>query len=242
MSVLPPIEEKAAYVERMFARIANQYDQINGVMTFGLDQGWRRYAVEQIAPPAGGRALDVGSGTGDFLPILAARGVQAIGADFTIAMMQAGLPKLAATSRAAFVGGDAMQLPFPNETFDAITTGFTMRNVVNIETAFREMWRVTRPGGAMACLEVARPHNPVVRFGHRLYFEGIVPRLAQLFGGDASAYTYLPQSARAFPPPEQLAELMRAAGWQEVRYRLLGMGAVAVHLGFKRNRPAGSGV
>jgi demethylmenaquinone methyltransferase/2-methoxy-6-polyprenyl-1,4-benzoquinol methylase len=233
MSVLPPIEAKAAYVERMFANIAGRYDQINAVMTFGLDAGWRRYAVAQIAPPAGGRALDVGTGTGDFLPLLAARGAQAVGADFTLAMMQAGLPKLDRAARAAFVGGDAMRLPFPDATFDALTTGFTMRNVVDIETAFREMWRVTRPGGAMACLEVARPRSALVRIGHRMYFEGIVPRLAQLFGGDAQAYTYLPQSARAFPPPERLAELMRAAGWSDVRYRLLGMGAVAVHIGHK---------
>lgn len=236
MSVLPPTEEKAAYVERMFARIAQRYDRINAAMTFGLDQGWRRYAVGQIAPPAGGMALDVGTGTGDFLPMLAACGAYAVGADFTIPMMQAGLTKLQATRRAAFVGGDALRLPFPDQTFDAITTGFTMRNVVDITQAFREMWRVARPGAAIACLEVARPRSPLIRFGHRIYFERAVPLLARLLGGDARAYTYLPQSARAFPPPDQLAILMHAAGWRDVRYRLLGMGAAAVHIGWKRNQ------
>jgi demethylmenaquinone methyltransferase / 2-methoxy-6-polyprenyl-1,4-benzoquinol methylase len=235
MSILPSQEEKAAYVERMFARIASRYDRINRVVTFGLDAGWRRYAVEQVAPPAGGRALDVGTGTGDFLPLLAAHGALAVGADFTLPMMMAGLEKLEMTGgRAVFVAGDALRLPFADETFDAITTGFTIRNVVNIEQAFAEMWRVTAPGGAVACLEVARPRYALVRLGHRLYFELAVPRLAQLFGGDARAYTYLPQSARAFPPPERLSELMRAAGWVDVRYRLVGMGAAAVHIGFKR--------
>ncbi len=233
MSVLPPIDEKAAYVERMFARIAGRYDTINAAMTFGLDRGWRRYAVAQLAPPAGGRALDVGTGTGDFLPILAACGVTAVGADFTLPMMQAGLPKIAHVAHTAFVAGDALHLPFPDATFDAITTGFTMRNVVDIGQAFAEMWRVARPGGAVACLEVARPHNPLVRLGHRIYFEQVVPRLAQMLGGDGRAYSYLPQSARAFPPPDQLATIMRTAGWQHVRYRLLGLGAAAVHVGYK---------
>jgi demethylmenaquinone methyltransferase / 2-methoxy-6-polyprenyl-1,4-benzoquinol methylase len=233
MSVLPSQEHKAAYVERMFAQIASRYDTINTAMTFGLDQGWRRYAVSQVAPTTGGFALDVGTGTGDFLPILAAHGMVAIGADFTVAMLQAGLPKIAPVADTAFVAGDALQLPFPDDTFDALTTGFTMRNVVNIEHAFAEMWRVARPGAKLACLEVARPTHPLVRFGHRLYFEQIVPRLAQALGGDARAYRYLPQSARAFPPPAALADLMRAAGWCDVHYKLVGLGAAAVHIGTK---------
>ncbi len=237
MSVLPDSEEKAAYVERMFARIATGYDRVNRVMTFGLDQGWRRTVVHQVAPPVGGRALDVGTGTGDFLPELAAwlQDGLAVGIDFTLPMMIAGRPKLQALegARAAFVDGDALRLPFPDNTFDAITTGFVMRNVTDIGQAFREMYRVTRPGGAMACLEVARPRSPLVRFGHRLYFEGVVPWIGQLLGGDRRAYTYLPQSARAFPPPERLALMMREAGWRHVTYRLHSLGAVAIHVGAK---------
>ncbi len=201
MSVLPTTDEKARYVERMFARIAPGYDRVNRVMTFGLDQGWRRQVVELVAPPVGGAALDVGTGTGDFLPELAAwsRTGLAVGLDFTVPMMRAGWPKLAGLEgdRAAFVGGDALQLPFPDESFDAITTGFVMRNVTDIAQAFREMYRVARPGAAMACLEVARPRSPLIRLGHRLYFEGVVPWIGQLLGGDRRAYTYLPQSARA---------------------------------------------
>jgi demethylmenaquinone methyltransferase/2-methoxy-6-polyprenyl-1,4-benzoquinol methylase len=232
LSVLPPPEQKAAYVERMFARIAPGYDRMNRVMTMGMDRSWREYAVRAVAPPAGGRALDVGSGTGDFLVELAGWMPDgfAVGVDFTVPMMQAGLPKLAAAcGRAGFVGGDALRLPFPDACFDAITTGFTMRNVSDIGQAFAELWRVARPGGVMACLEVARPRNPLLRLGHRLYFEQVVPRLTALLGADATAYAYLPQSARAFPDPPALAQIMEAAGWREVRYTLLGMGAVAVH-------------
>ena len=237
MSVLPPTEEKAAYVERMFARIAPGYDRMNRVMTIGMDRGWRDYAARAIAPPANGRALDVGTGTGDFLPLLAEwmpNGF-AVGLDFTVAMMQAGQPKLdQAHGRAGFVGGDALHLPFPDNSFDAITTGFTMRNVVDIGQAFREMYRVARPGCVVACLEVARPRNPLLRLGHQIYFEQVVPRITALLGGDQTAYTYLPQSARAFPLPDALARIIGKAGWSEVRYKLLGMGAVAVHTAYKR--------
>jgi demethylmenaquinone methyltransferase/2-methoxy-6-polyprenyl-1,4-benzoquinol methylase len=236
MSVLPPIEEKAAYVERMFARIAPGYDRMNRIMTGGMDQGWRAFAVAAVAPPAAGRALDIGAGTGDFLIELAGwlpDGL-AVGVDFTVPMMRAGLPKLARyRERAAFVGGDALCLPFPDETFDAITTGFTLRNVTDIAGAFREMWRIARPGCVMACLEVARPSNPLIRLGHRIYFERVVPLLARALGADPTAYTYLPHSARAFPQPEALAQIMQECGWSQVRYRRLGFGAVAVHIGSK---------
>jgi demethylmenaquinone methyltransferase/2-methoxy-6-polyprenyl-1,4-benzoquinol methylase len=237
MSVLPPVDEKARYVERMFARIAPRYDRVNRVMTFGLDQGWRRQVAAYVAPPVGGAALDVGTGTGDFLPELAgwAQGGIVVGVDFTVPMMQAGWPKLTplGPGRGAFVGGDALRLPFPDESFDAITTGFVMRNVTDIAQAFREMYRVAKPGAAVACLEVARPRNPLVRLGHRAYFEGVVPWIGQLLGGDRRAYTYLPQSARAFPAPDRLAAIMAAAGWSYVFYRRVGMGAAAIHVGAK---------
>lgn len=220
----------------MFARIAPGYDRMNRVMTIGMDHSWRQFTVEAVAPPACGCALDIGTGTGDFLPLLAAwmpDGI-AVGVDFTLPMMQAGLPKLdGLQGRAVFVGGDALRLPFPDETFDAITSGFTMRNVSDIEGAFREMWRVARPGCAVACLEVARPRNPLLRPGHRIYLEYMVPLLARILGADSTAYTYLPQSARLFPTPDLLARMMQDAGWSEVRYTLLDLGAVAVHIGLK---------
>ncbi|NJN66636.1 MAG: ubiquinone/menaquinone biosynthesis methyltransferase [Chloroflexaceae bacterium] len=239
--VLPTLEEKASYVERMFTQIAATYDATNRVMTFGLDQGWRQQIVETVAPFVDGRALDVGTGTGDFLPMLAAwmpEGI-AVGVDFCLPMMQEGLGKLDGASNPAplgersFVGGDALHLPFPDNSFDAITTGFAIRNVTDIVAAFREMWRVARPGGVVACLEVAQPCSPLLRLGHQWYFKVIVPRLGGLLSGNQRAYVYLYESARNFPPPNALARMMREAGWQHVQYRLSGLGAVAIHQGVK---------
>lgn len=236
MSSLPPPQEKSVYVEQMFSRIAAGYDRVNRVMTFGMDQGWRQYAVDLVAPPPDGRALDVGCGTGDFLPQLAVRAYDGlvVGVDYTLPMMQAGQPKIERLgSRGAFVDGDALRLPFADASFDAITTGFVMRNVTDIGAAFAEMWRVAKPGGRVACLEVARPTNPLVRFGHGIYFQRVVPIIARVMGGDPTAYTYLPQSARVFPPPDDLKRIMEGVGWRDVRYTLLGLGAVAVHIGVK---------
>lgn len=239
MSVLPPLEHKSTYVQTMFGKIAARYDLLNRVMTFGLDRGWRAFAVRHVTPldiAAPHCALDVATGTGDFLPMLHAAMPDAlvVGLDFALPMMQAGGAKLeAAGARSGYVGGDALSLPFPDNSFDAITTGFGMRNVVNIETAFREMYRVAKPGGRMACLEVARPRNALVRLGHQVYFNRVVPIIGKLIAGNAEAYTYLPQSAQRFPPPDELADLLRNASWHNVSYALLGFGAVAVHVAEK---------
>lgn len=233
---LPSPDEKPAYVSRMFGAIAERYDTVNRLMTFGLDVGWRRFAVRHGVVEAGDaprRALDVATGTGDFLPILHAAMPEAlvVGADFSMPMMRAGFAKLVATGeRGAYVGGDALDLPFPATTFDVVTTGFALRNVADIPAALREMHRVTRPGGRLVCLEVARPRSVLLRWGHRIYFMRVVPLIGALVGRNMEAYTYLPQSAEAFPPPEALRELLAAAGWRRVRYHLLGLGAVAVHV------------
>jgi demethylmenaquinone methyltransferase/2-methoxy-6-polyprenyl-1,4-benzoquinol methylase len=237
MSVLPPIEQKSQYVEQMFSRIAPGYDRMNRIMTGGLDRGWRSYTIAKAAPPANGVVLDVGSGTGDFLLELAewVPDGQVVGIDLTVSMMKAGLPKIAPLgNKAGFVAGDAMILPFADNTFDAITTGFTMRNVVDIDTTFREMWRVAKPGCVFACLEVARPTFMPFRIGHKIYFEYVVPRLAKLLGADPVAYAYLPQSAQHFPQPDVLARMLSEAGWHDVQYQLLGLGAVAVHTAIKK--------
>jgi demethylmenaquinone methyltransferase/2-methoxy-6-polyprenyl-1,4-benzoquinol methylase len=232
LSVLPAPEEKATYVNEMFTAIAGRYDVMNRLMTFGLDQGWRRWAARAIARPGASHALDVGTGTGDFLPIIeqAMPGALVVGVDFTLAMMVAGQAKIdARTERGAFINGDALELPFTDASFDAVSTGFAIRNVADIAQAFREMARVTRPGGRMACLEVARPRNPLVRWGHQFYFNNIVPIIGRVVGGNSRAYTYLPQSAGQFPPPPELARIIGQSGWRDVAWRTLGMGAVAVH-------------
>jgi demethylmenaquinone methyltransferase/2-methoxy-6-polyprenyl-1,4-benzoquinol methylase len=134
-----------------------------------------------------------------------------------------------------WVAADALQLPFSDNTFDCVTTGFAMRNVVNIEQAFRDMMRVVKPGGRVVCLEVARPKFALVRWGHRLYFNKIVPLLGRLISRHKEAYTYLPASAENFPPPEELKRIMERAGLGRVRFKRYGLGAVAIHVGVKPN-------
>ncbi|MEY3989269.1 MAG: hypothetical protein RI985_350 [Chloroflexota bacterium] len=233
MSVLPPPSEKASYVARMFGRIARGYDRMNRLMTFGLDNWWRQIVVRQINPAPDATMLDIGSGTGPFLPILrqhAPHGI-AIGADFVLPMMQSGLHRL--DEHSAFVCADAQQLPFDDNTFDTVTAGFVIRNVSDIDACFREVLRITKPGGRFAILEVARPRSALVRWGHQVYFEDVMPRIAQLLGADPVAYRYLPQSSRLFPDPPVLADMLRAVGWADVTYQHLPPNAVALHIATK---------
>lgn len=233
MSVLPPPSEKASYVARMFGRIASGYDRMNRLMTFGLDDWWRQIVVRQINPAPDAIMLDIGSGTGPFLPLLRKHAPQgiAIGADFVLPMMQSGVHRL--DEHSAFVCADAQKLPFADNTFDTVTAGFVIRNVSDIDTCFREVLRITKPGGRFAILEVARPQSAVVRWGHRVYFEEVMPRIAQLLGADAEAYRYLPESSRLFPDPPVLADMLQIAGWHHVTYRHLPPNAVALHVATK---------
>ncbi len=232
-------ERKAEYVNRMFAQIAPSYDKMNRLMTFGLDQGWRKVVVAEAAPPWGGKALDVATGTGDIALALAPKvGPQGeiIASDFCLEMMLPGpgkADKAGVGSFVRWVAADALNLPFSDNTFDCVTTGFAMRNVTNIEQAFRDMGRVVKPGGRVVCLEVARPNFAPVRWGHQLYFNKIVPLIGRLISGHREAYTYLPDSARNFPPPEELKRIMERAGLTQVRFRSYGFGAVAIHVGLK---------
>lgn len=232
-------EQKAAYVNTMFDTIAPRYDLMNRLMTFGMDRGWRNFVVAQAEPPVGGRALDVATGTGDIAIALAKRiGLQGtvLATDFSEAMMRPGPGKAAhaGVGRVVrFMVADALDLPFPDETFDCVTTGFAMRNVTDIERAFGEMRRVTKPGGRVVCLEVAKPAFPPARFLHQMYFNHLVPLLGRIITGNSEAYRYLPASARNFPPPPALKAIMEHAGLRAVRFRRLSLGAVAVHTGVK---------
>jgi demethylmenaquinone methyltransferase/2-methoxy-6-polyprenyl-1,4-benzoquinol methylase len=225
---------KRRYVRGMFARIARRYDLVNTLMSLGQDALWRRYAARRAAPKPGELALDVGTGTGLLAQRLARAGACTIAVDFCEDMMLEGRRRGVGKSEPVyFVGADALKLPFPDDTFHCITTGFTMRNVVDIEAAFREMRRVLRPGGRLVCLEVGRPRTSMARRLHALYTRKVVPLLGTLLTGDADAYTYLPSSMDKFPSPPELARIMRAAGLRNVHYKLLTFGAVAVHSSVK---------
>lgn len=235
----PPISNKATYVHAMFDTIAPRYDLMNRLMTFGMDRGWRNDVVAQAAPPVGGKALDVATGTGDIAIALAKRiGPRGtvVAMDFSEGMMRPGPGKATHAGVGGvirFMAANALDLPFPDDTFDCVTTGFAMRNVTDIERAFREMRRVTKPGGRVVCLEVAKPGFPPVRFLHHVYFNHLVPLLGRLITGNGEAYRYLPESARNFPPPFALKAIMERAGLRDVRFRRLSLGAVAIHTGTK---------
>ncbi len=235
LTAAPP-QDKARRVRDMFGAIAGRYDLMNRLMTGGRDAAWRREAVVLAALPAGGRALDVGTGTGDFLPLLAnaAPDASAIGVDFTWGMMAAGRDKLARQGGVTtFAAADALALPFPDDSFDAVVNGFLLRNVADLPLALAEMARVTRPGGRVVCLEITRPTLPVFRTVFRFYFHRLVPVIGGLISGRRGAYAYLPQSVDRFVSPDGLTHLLTAVGLRDVRYRRLGLGAVTLHVGVK---------
>jgi demethylmenaquinone methyltransferase/2-methoxy-6-polyprenyl-1,4-benzoquinol methylase len=227
-------EAKARYVNGMFSRIARRYDLMNVIMSLGQDAMWRRYMVNKAKPMPGGLALDVATGTGRIAQELAHRGSRAVGIDFTLSMMEQGRADgVGSQEPVYFAGADALRLPFGDDTFDCVTTGFAMRNVTDIEQAFREMRRVVKPCGRVVCLEVGRPQLGIARILNAAYTRGILPILGKLIAGDADAYSYLPSSMGKFPPPPELARIMRAAGLRYIDYRQLTFGAVAVHTGTK---------
>lgn len=250
-SVLPPPEQKAAYVQVMFGRIARRYDLMNRLMTLGRDRSWRRYTVSAAlksqtvsgAEKRGARTklLDVGTGTADLLlearkqrPSCPAVGLDVAPEMLTVAKRKLSLPK----GDGVLVQGDALRLPFYGGCFDAVVTGFVLRNVTDIPAAFAEMARVTRPGGRLACLEISRPRLPFFRQLFALYFYRLVPLLGSLVTGQRAAYTYLPHSLTAFLTPEEIVAVMRGTDWREPAHRRLMLGTVALVSGTRRGEAA----
>jgi demethylmenaquinone methyltransferase/2-methoxy-6-polyprenyl-1,4-benzoquinol methylase len=255
---LPAPEQKAHYVRHMFSRIAQRYDLMNRLMTLGRDQAWRRYTVELAvgSPPdqratrrdgnaaassaPGGivepRVLDVATGTGDLaLEVLRQRKeANVTGLDFTPEMLVAAQQKVDdVDADVSLMAGDALHLPFRDGSYDAVVTGFALRNVTDIPAAFAEMARVTRPGGRVACLEIAKPKTPLFRQLFGLYFYRLVPVVGGWITGQRSAYTYLPHSLTGFLTPDEIVDVMRRTGWRQVGYKRLMLGTVAVHVGVR---------
>ncbi len=234
-----PMDRDPGRIEAMFGGIAARYDVMNRLMTAGLDRRWRRTAALQSQVSSGDSVLDACCGTGDltFSLLDACPGCAVTGLDFTAAMVDRAREKAAARERrgrpapAAFVVGDLLDLPFDDDSFAAVTVGWGVRNVPDVARAFREMARVTRPGGRVVCLESTQaPAGPGRRF-HQVWMGMVVPLLGRVVTGDRAAYAYLPASVAAFPRAEGLAAIMAAAGLRNVRFRRLGFGAVALHVG-----------
>ena len=211
-------------VRRMFDRIAPVYDAMNRVMTAGLDRRWRRVTVEHVVRN-GDRVLDACCGTGDLAIAARARGADVVGLDFSEAMLERAGGK---STEIEWVRGDVLALPFDDASFDAVTVGFGVRNVDDLDAGLRELRRVLRPGGRLGILEITRPRGVVAPF-YRLWFDRVVPLLGKVLPGGA-AYTYLPASVRRFPGPEELAALLERSGFTAVRFRLFAGGIVALHV------------
>jgi demethylmenaquinone methyltransferase/2-methoxy-6-polyprenyl-1,4-benzoquinol methylase len=214
----------------MFDRIASVYDRMNSVMTAGMHHRWRRRAVDLARVGPGSRALDVATGTGDLAIELSARGAQVVGLDFSERMLELARAKAPGIE---FVQGNALELPYADASFDAVTVGFGARNFSDLERGLGELARVTRPGGRVVILEITSPQRPPLSWFFRLWFDRMVPALGR-FAGDSDAYTYLPSSVRRFPGPEELAGKLVAVGLEDVRWVLTAGGIIAIHAGAKQ--------
>jgi demethylmenaquinone methyltransferase/2-methoxy-6-polyprenyl-1,4-benzoquinol methylase len=227
-------QERADYVQNMFARIAGRYDLMNRLMTGGQDSHWRRFVIEQARLPVNGRLLDIATGTGDIAleGLNQTSGLQAVGGDFTLEMMRVG-QRYPERRAIRWVGADTLALPFPDNTFDAVTSGFLMRNVIDVPGAFREQMRVTKPGGRVVVLESSPPKQNPLRPFILIHLNYIIPTLGYLVTGEREAYSYLPDSTQQFQSPESLINIMRQVGFINIGYKLFMFGTIAIHAGQK---------
>jgi demethylmenaquinone methyltransferase/2-methoxy-6-polyprenyl-1,4-benzoquinol methylase len=220
------LDKRPADVSRMFDAVADRYDAMNRLMTFGREAGWRRVVQRAVGARPGLRVLDLAAGTGASTAPFAHTGATAIACDFSAGMLAEGRKR---HPDLTFVAGDALRLPFRDQSFDVTTVSFGLRNVASVETALRELARVTVTGGRLVVLETATPPARVVRAVNNAYTRHVMPRLARAFSSDPSSYRYLAESAAGWLTQPELAGALRDNGWQQVTWRDLMLGVVAVH-------------
>jgi demethylmenaquinone methyltransferase / 2-methoxy-6-polyprenyl-1,4-benzoquinol methylase len=232
--------KEPARIAGMFDAIARRYDALNHLLSAGLDRGWRRRAVVELALSGRERVLDMCTGTAD-LAIEAATSRagaarEVIGVDFAGEMLRRGLVKVRAAGladRVRLVRGDATRMPLPDESFDAALVAFGIRNVIDPEQVCREFHRVLRPGGVLGILEFGSPRAPLLRALYGWYFRALLPRIGRLVSSHGEAYSYLPASVETFPGPDEFCRAIRHTGFASVRYMPLSLGVVYLYLATK---------
>ena len=230
--------EKAGLVHGVFTNVASKYDVMNDVMSVGVHRLWKEAMMDWIAPRAGQRLLDVAGGTGDisFRFLKRAQGAEAVVLDMTENMLVEGRKRAEAAALSAhldWVTGDAMALPFEDNSFDVYTISFGIRNVTRIPDALSEAYRVLRPGGRLMVLEFSQLPSDGMQKLYDLYSFNVIPRMGELIASDRDSYQYLVESIRKFPDQETFAEMIRTAGFEQVKYRNLSLGIAALHSGWK---------
>ncbi len=225
-------EERARYVRQMFSQIAHRYDLMNRLMTGWQDVRWRREVITCARLSAGAHLLDLGTGTGDLAREALRRypGLRVAAADFTVTMMRVGEARY---GKLPWVAADALQLPFAEGQFDAVVSGFLMRNVIDVLQALREQYRVLKPGGRIVILDTTQPKRNLLWPFIWVHLHVVIPVLGGLLSGRRDAYTYLPDSTEKFLTAESLAEGMRQVGFEQVGFRRLMFGTIAIHWGEK---------
>jgi demethylmenaquinone methyltransferase/2-methoxy-6-polyprenyl-1,4-benzoquinol methylase len=229
------LDKQPHEVARMFDGVARRYDVTNTVLSFAQDRRWRRRTRQCLQLGPGARVLDLAAGTGVSTAEFARNGAAAVACDFSLGMLRAGRA-VRSRRQITFIAGDAMHLPFRDETFDAAVISFGLRNVSDVPGALREMARVVRPGGRLVICEFSRPTWRPFRALYLNYLMRALPWVARRVSSNADAYVYLAESIRAWPPQDELAATVAASGWGSVRYRNLTGGIVALHMA---ERPQG---
>ncbi|MEA3359048.1 MAG: ubiquinone/menaquinone biosynthesis methyltransferase [Thermodesulfobacteriota bacterium] len=223
-------EKKRSYVRQMFDRIAPKYDFMNRLISFGLDQRWRRKGLESVNVGTKDILVDIACGTGDIVELASSMGATAIGLDFSSKMLY--VAKLR-NMYDNFIQGDACLLPFKNASIDVVTCGFALRNFADLGNAIEEMGRALVPGGRLMFLEVCSPKNPLLKAGHAFYFQKVVPFIGAVLA-DKNAYAYLPQSVAYLPPVHELFALLHGAGFSNVRRKMFFLNAAQLITGIRK--------
>lgn len=231
-------EDKAGRVQGVFSSVASKYDIMNDVMSGGVHRIWKDTMMDWLAPRPGQRLLDVAGGTGDisFRFLKRAGSGHSTVLDITESMLVEGRKRAEAESmhdQLDWVVGDAMALPFPDNTFDVYTISFGIRNVTRPQEALNEAYRVLRPGGRLMVLEFSQLPNPMMQKAYDAYSFNVIPRMGQIIAGDRDSYQYLVESIRNFPDQETFLGMVRAAGFDNAKYRNLTLGVAALHSGWK---------